>query len=159
MRILDLNIKQDIGLAGLGNMLTFHHFLTEQATGCPIATVDIHVNLKNRQHAIDEYGYGPANPNDDVADNSMFWNKKAKMWKCSVENVKTMRCGNCAAFNVSDRIKNCMASGINTEKADNGEAVIEQANLGYCELFHFKCAGDRTCDAWLTGGAIENRDE
>jgi hypothetical protein len=32
--------------------------------------------------------------------------------------------------------------------------VIAAANLGYCELFHFKCAGDRTCDAWLVGGPI-----
>ena len=30
--------------------------------GCPIATYDIDVNLKNRQKAIDEYHYGPANP-------------------------------------------------------------------------------------------------
>jgi hypothetical protein len=28
------------------------------------------------------------------------------------------------------------------------------SNLGYCELFHFKFAGDRTCDAWLVGGPI-----
>ena len=30
--------------------------------GCPIATHDIDINLKNRQKAIDEYHYGPANP-------------------------------------------------------------------------------------------------
>ena len=33
------------------------HILIEAKTGCPIATQDIHVNLKNRQHAIDEYYY------------------------------------------------------------------------------------------------------
>ena len=33
-------------------------------------------------------------------------------------------------------------------------AVQDAANLGYCQLFHFKCAGDRTCDAWLMGGPI-----
>jgi hypothetical protein len=32
--------------------------------GCPIATYDIDVNLKNRQKAIDEYHYGPANPDN-----------------------------------------------------------------------------------------------
>ena len=32
--------------------------------GCPIATHDIDVNLKNRQKAIDEYHYGPANPDE-----------------------------------------------------------------------------------------------
>jgi hypothetical protein len=30
--------------------------------GCPIATHDITLNLKNRQKAIDDYHYGPANP-------------------------------------------------------------------------------------------------
>jgi hypothetical protein len=27
--------------------------------------------------------------------------------------------------------------------------------LGYCELFEFKCAADRTCSAWLVGGSIK----
>ena len=38
------------------------HLLIEAKTGCPIATQDVHENLENRQHAIDEYHYGPANP-------------------------------------------------------------------------------------------------
>jgi hypothetical protein len=29
------------------------------------------------------------------------------------------------------------------------------ANLGFCEIFEFKCAGDRTCDAWLMNGPIK----
>jgi len=36
-------------------------------------------------------------------------------------------------------------------------AVQDAANLGYCQLFHFKCAGDRTCDAWLMGGPITDQ--
>jgi hypothetical protein len=24
--------------------------------------------------------------------------------------------------------------------------------LGYCEIFDFKCAASRTCDAWVVGG-------
>ena len=31
---------------------------------CPIATQDVKVNLKNRNHAFKEYGYGPPNPNE-----------------------------------------------------------------------------------------------
>ena len=31
--------------------------------GCPPATQSIELNLKNRQKAIDEYNYGPLNPN------------------------------------------------------------------------------------------------
>ena len=45
------------------------------------------------------------------------------------------------------------------EAEEEGEGmevqVIAKANLGYCELFHFKCAGNRTCDAWLAGGPIK----
>ncbi|NBW21228.1 MAG: phage portal protein, partial [Caulobacteraceae bacterium] len=37
--------------------------LEEPAT-CPIATQDIKVNLKNRQTAVDDANYGPANPNE-----------------------------------------------------------------------------------------------
>jgi hypothetical protein len=29
-----------------------------------------------------------------------------------------------------------------------------KSSLGYCELFDFKCAGSRTCDAWLTCGPL-----
>ena len=32
--------------------------------GCPPATQSIELNLKNRQKAIEEYGYGPLNPNE-----------------------------------------------------------------------------------------------
>ena len=64
-----------------------------------------------------------------------------------------MRCGNCAAFNVSDRIRSCINNGIGDSKED-GATVIKLADLGYCELLHFKCAGTRTCSAWLTNGPI-----
>lgn len=34
--------------------------------------------------------------------------------------------------------------------------IISAASLGYCdELFDFKCAGSRTCDAWITNGPIK----
>lgn len=131
--------------------------LFEARTGCPIATQDININLKNRQIAIDKYGYGPANPDDSEANNDGFWKQKAKMWKCTVENVKTMRCGNCAAFNVSDKIRDCIAKGMK-DQGNDPMATIEKADVGYCAFLHFKCAGDRTCDAWITGGAVDNKD-
>ena len=37
---------------------------------CPVATMDVHVNLKNRNHAIEEYGYGPLNPHEPA---KKFW--------------------------------------------------------------------------------------
>lgn len=128
----------------------------ESVTGCPVATFDLHVNLKNRQTAIDEYGYGPLNPNEPSND---FWKKKADMWKVSIEYAKTARCENCAAFNVSDRMRKCIEQGARSKNQPSVETgfdqTISQADLGYCNVLHFKCAGKRTCDAWLTNGPIE----
>lgn len=125
------------------------------ADACPVATLDIHVNLKNRNHAIEDYGYGPLNPNEPSKD---FWNKKAKMWMISTDEAKTARCHNCAAFIVTPQMLACITQGMEAgdePHLDSSSDVIKAANLGYCELFHFKCAGDRTCDAWLVGGPIK----
>lgn len=131
--------------------------LVEVRSGCPIATQNVVINVKNRQKAIDGYGYGPANPNDSEADNDAFWQAKAKMWKCSVENVKTMRCENCAAFDVSDKMRDCITKGM---QPDNNDplATVEKSDLGYCNFLHFKCAGTRTCNLWVVGGALDNKD-
>ena len=117
---------------------------------CPIATQDIHVNLKNRDHAFKEYGYGPANPE---LPNEAFWNAKANEWQTEVRQAKSMRCGNCAAFIQTPEMLECIKYGIDEEEG-YAEDVMKAANLGYCELFDFKCAADRTCSAWLVGGPI-----
>lgn len=123
--------------------------------GCPLATHDIELNLKNRQHAIDEYFYGPANP-DKPED---YWKAAAKRWNISEKTAKTMQCANCAAFDVSDKMRDCMAKGITAEDpAVDAMATIEKADLGYCNFLHFKCAGSRSCSAWVVGGAIDNKD-
>jgi hypothetical protein len=124
---------------------------------CPQATQDISLNLQNRQICVDKANYGPANPqmsNDD------FWLKKANLFKTSIEEIKTMRCSNCAAFIQTDKMMNCIQKGIAaiTEEEQEmkiAEEITNVSNLGYCELFDFKCAGDRTCDAWITGGPIK----
>ena len=57
---------------------------------CPPATQNIELNLQNRQKAINEYGYGPLNPNEP---NKKFWQIKMDMWKLdSVEEAKSSRC-------------------------------------------------------------------
>lgn len=124
--------------------------LREANESCPVATKSLETNVKNRQVAIDKFAYGPANP-DEPGD---FWNKVSDMWHIPVEEAKTMRCGNCAAFNISDKMRACINTGIGDHKED-GDAVIQLADLGYCELLHFKCAGTRTCAIWLTGGPLE----
>ena len=135
--------------------LPFSAYLAEKKIeeSCPIATHDLDVNIKNRQVAIDKYTYGPANPEKPGA----FFLKIADIWGINEKEAKTMRCGNCSAFNVSDSMRKCISDGINDGDKD-GMAVIEKADLGYCELLHFKCAGTRTCSLWLTGGPLDNKD-
>ena len=41
-----------------------------------------------------------------------FWEKKAELWNSDVDTVKTARCGNCAAFDQTNKIMNCMIKGI-----------------------------------------------
>ena len=123
---------------------------------CPLPTQDVSINLKNRNHAFKEYGYGPPNPDEP---NDAFWLKKAKMYNAPTDVVKSMRCGNCAAFIQTPKMMECIKSGL--EKANESEKelsydqqFIDAANLGFCELFHFTCAAARTCDAWKSGGPI-----
>ena len=127
------------------------HLLIEAKTSCPIATQDIHVNLKNRQHGIDEYHYGPANPEKP----GKYWKDAAKRWKTDESTAKTMKCANCAAFDIWDKMYSCMTKGIEgDEKNIDALATIEMGDLGYCNFLHFKCAGARSCAAWVTGGPI-----
>ncbi len=114
---------------------------------CPAPTQDITLNLKNRAKAITAAKYGPENP---ALPNTAFWKRKADTWDVSIDDAKMSLCGNCAAFNVSEDIKECIAQGIGNEADPWG--TIELADLGYCEIFDFKCAASRTCDAWVVGG-------
>lgn len=114
---------------------------------CPLPTQDIKTNLANRQKAIDVAHYGPANPKEP---NEEYWTAKAKIFGGSVKEAKTMRCGNCAGFNQTSKLTDCISKGIGSDAQE-----VEQAgDLGYCEIFDFKCASLRTCDAWIVGGPI-----
>jgi hypothetical protein len=126
--------------------------LREANDTCPIATHNLDVNVKNRQVAIDKYTYGPANPEEP----GIFFNRIADMWDIPVEQAKTMRCGNCAAFIQTPKMMACISGGL--EKDEEGlsydQNFIKAADLGYCDLFQFTCAAARTCDAWKGGGPI-----
>ena len=117
---------------------------------CPEATQNIAVNLKNRQNAIDVANYGPLNPNEP---NDEYWKAKAEMFKGDVESAKKALCGNCAFFNQTKAILDCIAEGIGGSTKEEWD-TIDAGDLGYCEAFDFKCASKRTCDAWVTGGPI-----
>jgi len=124
-----------------------------EGDACPVATQDIQVNLKNRQNAIDNVGYGPLNPQEP---NEEFWQEKADKWKTTPEEAKTSLCGNCVFFVRTPKMLDCIASGLeqgDSSQAD-ADAAIDQAELGYCEALDFKCAASRTCNAWAVGGPI-----
>lgn len=116
---------------------------------CPRATYDLDLNVKNRQVAIDKHHYGPANPNEP----GKYWKVAAKQWGINEKTAKSMTCSNCAAFNISDSMYKCIHDGMGKD-AYNAEKTREAADLGYCNLLHFKCAGTRSCQLWITGGPI-----
>jgi hypothetical protein len=120
--------------------------------GCPPATQSIDLNLKNRQKAIDEYHYGPLNPNEP---NDEYWAELADKWNTDdIDSVKQNRCGNCAAFDISEDMLNCIAKGIGSEPGSDAHDTIDAGQLGYCKFLKFKCAAKRTCDAWVEGGPV-----
>ena len=123
---------------------------------CPIVTHDIKLNLKNRDWAFKNVGYGPVNP--DIED-KVFWAKRADEWATTPEIAKQSRCGNCSAFIQTPSMMECITNGIDTSEESYAEDVVENAGLGYCELFDFKCAASRTCSAWLVGGPITEERE
>jgi hypothetical protein len=119
---------------------------------CPLPTQDVALNLKNRQNAINSAEYGPLNPNEP---NEQFWKRKGEVFRTSAEEAKKARCGNCAVFNITTPIRKCIASGIGREAKTEWD-IIAEADLGYCEMFDFKCAAARTCNAWVVGGPLDD---
>jgi hypothetical protein len=124
---------------------------------CPPATGDITLNLRNRGKAIDKANYGPMDPNQP---NGRYWEQKAQAWDVTPEEAKTQRCGNCAAFDQTSKMIKCIEDGIAGKDGMKTDAmeVIDAGDLGFCEIFDFKCAAKRTCDAWIVGGPITDED-
>jgi len=107
---------------------------------CPLATQDVALNTKNRNLTRENHMYGPLNPQEP----GDYWQKIADKWSTTEEAAKKSLCGNCVAFDISPRMKECMP----------GEVSTGAGELGYCWMHHFKCASQRTCDTWATGGPI-----
>ena len=109
---------------------------------CPLATQDLEVNTKNRDHAIaaEHIQYGPLNLNDEE-----YWERYAKKWNTTADVAKKSNCSNCIAFDISPRMKKCMP----------GETSDPEGELGYCWMHHFKCHSARTCNTWAAGGPID----
>lgn len=126
-------------------MKTFKQYqlIIESAeSGCPLSTVDLEVNTNNRDDAIqqDHIKYGPLN----VDEPGSYWEDLADHWDTTVEAAKSSLCENCAAFDISPRMLECMP----------GEVSDADGHFGYCWMHHFKCHSARTCRTWAKGGPI-----
>lgn len=126
-----------------------------QENECPPATQDIQLNLKNRQNAIDNVGYGPLNPAEP---NEAFWDDKAERWDITPEEAKTALCGNCVFFIRTPSMLECIEEGIGLGE-EEAEGSIVAGELGYCNALDFKCASERTCNAWAAGGPVTEEAE
>jgi starvation-inducible DNA-binding protein len=120
------------------------------SSNCPPATQDIAINLKNRKNAIDTAMYGPLNPAEP---NEEYWATLGSEWNVDAETAKQQRCGNCAVFIQTPEMLSCIEDGL-TDNSDEFEAIDAAGELGYCEIFDFKCASARTCRAWVAGGPV-----
>lgn len=127
----------------------FEGFETKAEKGCPPATQDIKVNIRNRQKAIEDAAYGPLNPRQP---NNDFWKKKGDRWDVSETEAKKQICGNCIMFVRSPRVLECIESALGNETGNTAWDIIDAGKIGYCEAFDFKCHAERTCDAWVVGG-------
>ena len=143
----------------LGGMPVDKMEQTEEGKTCPPATQDIELNLENRKTAIDEYNYGPLNPGlDDTGQNDDFWTTIANEFNTDIDSALESRCANCAAFNVTSSMLDCIAKGIGDDGSDPYDS-IDAGDLGYCQFLKFKCASQRVCDAWVSGGPITDADD
>jgi hypothetical protein len=127
----------------------------QEKNTCPRATQNVLLNLMNRKTAIDVAMYGPLDPSEPNED---YWQGIADEWEIPVEEAKSARCGNCAAFDISSQMKDCISEGIESDSTDDTTPdpmdVVDAGELGYCRVFKFKCAAARTCSAWIEGGPI-----
>jgi len=107
---------------------------------CPPATQDLELNTNNRDSAIqsEHVQYGPLNLDDES-----YWVRVAEHWKTTPEVAKESNCSNCAAFDISPRMEECMPGSLQ-----------EDGRLGYCWMHNFKCHSARTCYTWAGGGPI-----
>ena len=117
------------------------HKMKKAEFSCPVATQNLELNTKNRDKAIkaDHIQYGPMNLSD-----KKYWGKLAVLWNTDEETAKKSKCKNCAAFDVSPQMQDCMPGSIQKD-----------GFLGYCHMHHFKCHSERTCRTWAAGGPID----
>jgi len=113
----------------------------EDKQTCPIATSDPDVNAANRDIAAREAMYGPA----DLDNPGSYWQDIADAWELPLEVARERKCGNCAAFDQTPSMLACIRDGGN-----------QTEGVGYCRIWDFLCAAERTCTSWGAGGPIKS---
>jgi len=53
----------------------------------------------------------------------------------------------------------CIEDGLSEDRMQDAMEVVDAGDLGFCEIFDFKCAAKRTCAAWIVGGPITDEGE
>ena len=119
--------------------------VNEAELACPVAAGDLAVNTENRDRTIKQFNYGPLNV--DVPGD--YWEKIADYWDTTEQAAKASNCGNCVAFDISERMKDCLP----------GDTFYDDGELGYCWMHHFKCHSARSCHTWAKGGPIKTEKE
>ena len=117
----------------------------EEELACPVAAGDLTVNTENRDRTIKQFNYGPLNV--DVPGD--YWKDIAEYWNTTEEAARASNCGNCVAFDISERMKDCLP----------GDTFDDDGELGYCWMHHFKCHSARSCHTWAKGGPIKTEKE
>jgi len=149
---------------------------------CPPATKDVDLNTENRNAAREDHSYGPMNP---LESSDGYWDSLSSKWEgATSEEAMGMRCGNCIAFDISPRMRECMPiaedqylpDSMKDEESDPMDLVdttmINKAaedfpgmpegayvGFGYCWMHHFKCHSARSCDTWAGEGPMEEDED
>ncbi len=105
---------------------------------CPEATQNPALNQQNQQRTIQQFGYGPEDPD---APNVEFWKDKAGRFHLPIALASLRRCGNCGAYDVSAEMIQCGGAS-------------QDGMFGYCRGHHFSCSAYRVCDTWSPGGPV-----
>jgi len=122
----------------------------EEDFECPDPTTSAKVNTANRKVAIQEYSYGPSDPEEA---NDDFWQEKSEVWGVSPAKARGRKCGNCRVFDVTPWMQDCIG-----EAASQNDSYLRESGVqrGYCRVHEFTCAATRTCDFWIKGGPMNS---
>ena len=150
-----MNLTRAIVAAFGGYVL--YELLGGEKGDCPPPTQSVALNTKNRESAIQNHDYGPPNPSKP---SRWYWKDYAKKWlkgrnptEGQIKEFQGMRCWNCAAFDISPRMGECLPPVNESAKYDL-QGLKPNAVFGFCWMHHFKCRSDRTCYTWAGGGPI-----